>query len=219
MRLSDRLRKDSEEIWRNIREHPFVRELFRGILPMPKFRRYVLQDYNYLVSSIKNFAILASRAPTVRVMRELVEITSQEARGEFEGYHALLSEMDLSIEEAQNQVPTQTSLSYSAFLLSTSTLASFEEGLAAVLPCYWSYAEMADYHKREISNNKNPIYKKWAGYYLEADYLQLVDRIKNLVEETGGGFPYDRMRQAFLASSRFELLFWDSVYQDDSREA
>lgn len=214
MNLSERLKKDAEEIWQKIYVHPFVRELFEGTLPERKFRFYILQDYNYLVSSIKNFSILASRAKSERIMRELVEIAYNEAKGEFEEYKNFLKKMNLTIEEAENQEQTQTGISYTGFLLSTSSLKSFEEGITAVLPCYWSYAEIAKFHKENLSNNKNGLYKEWAYYYLEDDYINLVDKMKKVVDEIGSDFPYNKLKHAFITSSKYEYMFWNSVYNE-----
>ena len=216
MKLSDRLKKDAQGIWQEIVDHPFVTELFEGTLPEDKFRHYVLQDYGYLIASIRNFSVLASRAGNERDMRELVEIAALEAGGEFDGYRALLKEMGLTLEEAEAQQPGQAAVSYTGFLLSTSMLGAFEEGITAVLPCYWSYAEMAAHHRKKIARNKRELYRRWAGFYLEDGYLSLVERIKKLVDEAGAGFPYPRLRRVFLTSSRYEVMFWDSVYHGEN---
>ncbi len=214
MKLSERLKKDSERIWQRIYVHPFVKELFEGTLPERKFRFYILQDYNYLTSSIKNFSILATRAKNGRVMRELIDIAYTEAKGEFEGYKNFLKKMNLTIEEAENEEQIQTSISYTSFLLSTSSIKSFEEGITATLPCYWSYAEIAKFHKKKLTSNKNELYKEWAYYYLEDDYINLVKKIKKLVDEIKSDFPYDKLKHAFATSSKYEYMFWDSVYNE-----
>jgi len=214
VKLSERLRKDAEHIWKKIYVHPFVKELFKGTLPEQKFRFYILQDYNYLISSIKNFSILAARAKNENAMRKLIDIAYTEAKGEFEGYQNFLRKMKLTIAEAENQKQLQAGTSYISFLLATSSLQSFEEGITATLPCYWSYAEIAKFNKKELVENKNELYKEWAYYYLGNDYLNLVDKIKNSVDEIGSDFPYDRLKLVFITSSQYEYMFWDSVYNE-----
>ena len=212
MNLSQQLKQDAQEIWNDIYQHPFVVELCEGTLPIEKFKYYVLQDYNYLVDSIKNFALLASKAKTVPMLQDLVEISAIEARGEFQAYNALLEKLDLSIEDAKNTEQSLAGISYSSFLLSTSENRSFEEGIAAVLPCYWTYAEIAKYHKDKINRNSKELYKEWAAYYLESDYLELVNRIKTIVDSIDSEFPYEKLKSAFINSSRYEYEFWDEVY-------
>ncbi len=208
MKLSERLKQDAEDIWNDIYQHPFVVELCKGTLPIEKFKYYVLQDYNYLINSIKNFSLLASKAKTTSMLQELVEIAAIEAKGEFSAYNRLLKKLDLSIEDAKNSKRSLAEVSYSSFLLSTTENGSFEEGIAAVLPCYWSYAEIAKCHREKILKNSNQIYKEWASYYLEEEYLELVERIKKSVDNIEKDFPYDKLRSAFINSSRYEYEFW-----------
>jgi len=104
------------------------------------------------------------------------------------------------------------SLSYSSFLVSTSTLKSYPEAITAVLPCFWSYAEIAEVHKDKLKTNKNQLYKDWANAYLSDSYLHLVEKIKDLVNEAGKNFPYHKLKEVFANASRYEYLFWDAAY-------
>jgi thiaminase/transcriptional activator TenA len=211
MKLSNRLKKDSQDIWERLLEHPFVNELCEGTLPANKFKFYVLQDYNYLIASIRNFSLLASKAPSVKSLQGLVEMAAIEARGEFQSYTKLLEKMDLSIEDAIESDRIMTEISYSSFLLSTSNN-SFEEGLVAVLPCYWSYVAIVEHHKDKIKENPSQLYKDWASYYLEEDYLELVNKIKRMVDGIDDKISYARLNYAFNTSCQYELMFWDEIY-------
>lgn len=219
MKISEQLKKDAEHIWQKIYAHPFVEELFKGTLPEHKFRFYVLQDYNYLVASIKNFSLLASRAENVKMMRELIDMAYIEATGEFKGYEKFMKKMDLTIEDAQHEEQVPEAVSYISFLLSTSSFKSLEEGITAVLPCYWSYAEIARYHRKKLVRNSNELYKEWANYYFQNDYLDLVNKIKTVVDEIKSDFPYKKLKTVFLASSRYEYMFWDSIYNMEYKQA
>ena len=53
--VSETLRRWADPIWEQIFRHPFVVEVYRGDLPLEKFRYYLLQDYNYLVNFAKPF--------------------------------------------------------------------------------------------------------------------------------------------------------------------
>jgi thiaminase/transcriptional activator TenA len=212
MKTADRLRGDAAAIWQKTFEHPFVIELYEGNLPPEKFEFYILQDYYYLVTALQNFSIIASRAEPVETMRELIEILHLEAGGEFEAYGTFLSRLGYTLDDAAGIEPMPVSVSYSSFLLSTSSLRSFAEAITAVLPCFWSYAEIAEQHKDALSRNENDLYRDWGQVYLTASYLDIVERIKKLVNKAGTGFPYDRLRTVFLTASRYEYMFWDAAY-------
>ena len=211
-KLSDRLRKDADAIWKQIFAHPFVVELYTGVLPPAKFKFYVLQDYNYLVTDIKNLAILASRAGSIEAMREILEIAHLEATSEFESYERLLGELGYTIGDAIKAEPTPTNTSYGAFLIATSSLKTFGEGLAATLPCFWSYLEIAEFHQARLAENKNGLYARWASVYLSDDYRQLVTKMKSLLDKAVG-VEYEKLRGAFITASKYEYLYWSMAYE------
>lgn len=91
VKVVDRLRKDAHPIWREIIEHPFVVELYNGKLLLKKFKFYILQDYQYLITAMKNFGIIASRATSTEAMREVIDILHLEAKSEFDAYEELKS--------------------------------------------------------------------------------------------------------------------------------
>jgi len=213
MKISEKLRKDAGHIWEKIFEHPFVVELYRGTLPIEKFKLYVLQDYNYLVDAIKNFSIICSRADSADVVKEIVDVTHLEATSEFKGYEELLNKLGYKMEDAKSVDPLPVNVSYRSFLLATSSLRPYQESITSVLPCFWSYSEIAKYHRGKLSENRNEIYVEWASVFLSEDYLNLVDKLKNLVDTCGQDFPYERLRDIFVTASRYEYMYWDATYK------
>lgn len=214
MNISDRLRKDADSIWKKMFEHPFVVELYTGNLPLEKFNFYILQDYHYLIAAMRNFGIIASKAPTVESMREVIDILNLEATSEFEGYKDLLEKLGYSLTNASEIDPIPVSVSYSSFLLTTSSLKSYAEAMASVLPCFWSYAEIADHHSEKLKSNKIQLYKDWGNVYLTDSYLSLVEKIQLLVNKAGEEYSYDKLKYVFMTASKYELLFWEAVYHN-----
>jgi len=212
MKVVDRLRKDANAIWKKIIEHPFVVELYKGDLPLNKFKFYILQDYQYLITAMKNFGIIASRTPSVEAMREVIDILNLEAKSEFDGYIEFLRRLGYTLQDASVIEPIPVSVSYTSFLLSTSSLKSYAEAITSVLPCFWSYAEIADHHREMLSTNKNQLYKDWGEVYGTNSYLSLVEKIKMLANNAGEGFSYEKLKSVFIAASRYEYMFWDAVY-------
>lgn len=211
-KISERLRQDANSIWKRILDHPFVTELYTGILPIEKFRFYVLQDYNYLVNNMRNLGILSSKAESIEAMREMLEIAHLEATSEFESYEGLLNKLGYTTNDAISTVPTQTNASYGNFLLATSCLKTFWEGLAATLPCFWTYAEIAQFHEAKLNHNKNSLYCDWALVYLTDDYCKLVNRLRCLLDKASG-LAYSKFRELFITASNYEYMYWDMAYQ------
>jgi len=216
MTVSEQLRKDADDIWKQIFEHPFVAELYKGTLPIEKFKFYVLQDYNYLISAIRNFSVIASKSDTVKSMREVVEILHLESVSEFRGYEKSLKELGYTLANAVNVQPIPMNVSYVNFLLSTSSLKSYAEAITSVLPCFWTYAEIAEYHKNKLQKNGNKLYTEWVSVYFSEDYLKLVRKIRNLVDIAGTDFSYEKLRKIFITASRYEYMYWDAIYNMQS---
>lgn len=212
MKVTERLREDADSIWNKIKKHPFVIELYSGHLAMDKFEFYILQDYYYLTNSIRNFSIISSKAETVELMKDVTEILHLQAHSEFEGYEKFLERLGYSIEEAAGVEPIPINVSYSSFLLSTSSLKPFEVALTSVLPCYWSYAEIAKQHGEKLKDNERSLYNDWAKVYGTDSYLELVERLKNIVNEKCENYPYEELKDVFITASRYEYMFWDAVY-------
>lgn len=217
MRISENLRKDADYIWKKIFSHPFVLELYTGNLPLKKFKFYVLQDYNYLTADMKNFSILSSKAESVEAMREMLEIAHLEATSEYKSYEELLKKLNYTIEDATGVEPTPTNISYTNFLLATSSLKTFWEGLAACLPCFWSYAEIAEFHRNRLKENKNKVYCDWASVYSTKAYAELVDRMKNLLDNAD--VKYEKLKEVFIISSKYEYMYWDMAYNMEKWKA
>ncbi len=216
MKTTDLLHHDTGPMWSKIMELPFVQELYTGSLPMEKFIAYILQDYTYLVDAIRNFSLIASRAPSAEVMKEVVEIAHLEAMSEFRGYEEFLGELGYSLEDAAATEPLPINVAYRNFLLATSAVKSTAEGLAAVLPCFWSYHEIAVFHKDLLEQNPNRTYRDWAAVYVSDDYMTLLHKLKDLVDTLAGQVPYERLRDVFMTASRYEYLYWRSVYDGDA---
>jgi thiaminase/transcriptional activator TenA len=212
MKVSERLRRDADNIWKRVVEHPFIVELYCGILPIDKFKFYILQDYNYLVSAMRNLSIISSRADSVDAMRKVIEILWLESVSEFKGYEEFLGKLGYTIEDAINVEPSPINVSYTSFLLSTSSLKSYAESITSVLPCFWSYAEIAEYHKDKLRKNVNRLYMEWASVYLSEPYLNLVRKMRKLVDNAGKEFPYEKLKKTFITASRYEYMYWEAVY-------
>ena len=211
-KISERLREDADAIWKQILNHPFVVELYTGVLPAEKFRFYVLQDYNYLVNNMKNLGVLSSKAESIVAMREMLEIAHLEATSEFESYKKLLGNLGYTIDDALSTEPAQTNTSYGNFLLATSLLKTFWEGLAATLPCFWTYAEIAQFHKAKLNQSKNRLYAEWALVYLTDDYCDLVNRLKGLLDKASV-LEYEKLRESFVTASKYEYMYWTMAYE------
>ncbi|HKJ68606.1 MAG TPA: thiaminase II [bacterium] len=218
MSVSQRLKTDASHLWDQLCEHPFITGLFQGTLPMEKFKFYVLQDSSYLISAIKNFNIIASRAPTVRILQELLTIIHLEGTGELEQYRKFLKRIGTNMEAALAREPMPANISYTSYLFSVSNTRPFQEALVSVLPCFWSYAVIADYHHEHYQSlhEIDTLYADWVSTYYDESYRTLVEKMNDLVDQSCENYSYEKLLDVFLTSSRYEYLYWDAAYRFES---
>jgi thiaminase/transcriptional activator TenA len=208
---SETLRRWADPIWEQIFRHPFVEEVYRGDLPIEKFRYYLLQDYNYLVNFAKALSLAAAKAPTVQLMKEALTLAYGTVTGEMANYEALLREAGLTLEDAARTVPNVVNVSYMSYLLSVCALEGFHQCMAAVLPCFWSYAEIAQRHRKALERNPVLLYRRWASVYLSEEYLSLVRRLREVLDSSR--LSAEALWPYFRQASTYELQFWQAAYE------
>jgi len=218
MRLSDRLRAEADGVWSRILEHPFPAALCRGELAPEKFSRYLLQDYGYLLGSLRNFCRLASRAEREELLLELAALIGQETAGELAAYRGFLQRLGFSLTEARDVEPFAARRGYLAFLWRAADERPLPEGLAAALPCYWSYLEIAERYRPELERGGDHPGREWMRVYLDGDYRDLVERLRGQVDLAGAGYPFAPLAEVFLEASCWELRYWDEAWSGNPAE-
>ncbi|MCL7403644.1 MAG: thiaminase II [Thaumarchaeota archaeon] len=213
MSKSSILREKASSIWEKILEHPFVVELYTGELPFSKFKYYVLQDYNYLVTMIKVLSIVSAKAPNIMQTKKALYLAYMTVTGEMENYEKLLSEMNLTIRDAVSTTPNPSNVAYMNFLLSTSYMMDYWATMAALLPCFWTYLEIAEKHKDKLESNPSTIYRRWASVYLSKEYKEIVDIFRNEVDSSS--LTVDEMWPYFELASKYEYMFWSAAYSEE----
>jgi thiaminase (transcriptional activator TenA) len=212
-RFRDRMWTAMEPIFTRILAHPFLAGLTDGSLPRESFRHYVVQDALYLVDYARALALVGAKAPE----DEVISMFASHARGALEverALHAgLLAELGVAPIPPRAE-PGPTTLAYTSYLLRSCHQGSFLEGLAAVLPCYWIYAEVGA--RLLARSSPDPLYARWIGTYggeefarIVADVLALVDR----VGETASAVEQAAMRAHVVTTARYEWMFWDASWR------
>lgn len=216
-RVTELLRESAMDIWERILNHPFVTELFEGSLPMEKFKFYITQDYNYLITLTKCQAIISSKFDDPSIMRRVLELALADVSTELENYNKLLGALGLRIEDVVRARPSPTNMAYMNFLLTTCMMGGPYEGLVAILPCYWTYLEIARYHAEKLVRNPVKVYRDWASVYLSPEYERIVNDLRAIVDNASDYLmrDLDKLVRIFRQASTYEYLFWDMAYREE----
>lgn len=211
MTFSDELRAAADDLWTAQHEHPFVRGIAEGTVEPAAFARYVRQDYLFLVDYARLLALGAARAPDLATMRRFADLTQAILGEEMELHRAFAAELGISAAELEAEEADPLTRAYTDFLVRTAATADFAELAAALLPCMWGYAEIGERLAREGAPGV-PHLDRWIATYADPGFAELGTWCRGLVDRLAHDAPAvvrDRMRAAFVASSRLELAFWD----------
>lgn len=210
------LRADAEAIWEQQHAHPFVTGIGDGTLPEESFRFYVRQDYLFLIDYGRLLALGAARAPRLDWMRRFAGLSKAILETEMDLHRAYAAAWGIGPDELEAEQAAPATSGYADFLLRTAALGDFAELAAALLPCMWGYAEIGERLARG-SRPGHPLYAEWIDMYASDDFQLLAAWSRELVDAAAAELErpgHDRMRQAFLASSRHELAFWESAWRN-----
>jgi thiaminase (transcriptional activator TenA) len=216
----------SETLWQRIAgiydrilAHPFLAGLTDGTLAEDVFRFYAIQDALYLRDYARGLALLAAKSPTddaVSMFSEHAKIALVVERALHASFFA---QWGLAPEDVYATPQAPNNLLYTSYLLRIAYERPFAEGLGAFLPCYWIYWEVG----KELEKHGSPIsaYQRWIDTYASAEFgdtVQQVIALTNGVAETLTAADQARVAEHFIMTSRFEYLFWDMGYRQQTWE-
>ncbi len=197
-----------------VHDHPFLRGLADGSLPRECFRHFVLQDAHYLRGFARALALLAGRAPDDGDVATLAAHAAGAVEVERALHAGFAADLGLTPEQAGAAPVGCATLGYVSTLVAAAATASFAEGMAAVLPCYWIYADVGAALLERGS--PDPLYQRWVQTYGGEEFSGLVRAAVAVTERacaSGTDAALDRVRQRFVESARWEWVFWDAAWR------
>ncbi len=204
-RFSDELRAEAEPIWAAQHAHAFVRGIGDGTLDSHAFGIYVRQDYLFLAEYGRLLALASARAPRLDLQRRFADLAGEVLGTEMELHRGYAEEWGISEAELEAEEAAPVTRAYTDFLLRVAALGDFSELVAALLPCMWGYAEVA----AALPRPDDELYARWVDAYAGPEFQELAEWCREVCDEAAETADRNRMRAAFLESSRHELAFWD----------
>lgn len=188
----------------------FIRDLAAGTLAEEQFAYYLAQDAIYLNGYSRVLARASALAPTEAAQLFWARSAQQCLEVESELHRSWLSTR--TVEHALGPVTK----SYVDHLLAASAAGSYGVLVAALLPCFWLYAEVGKTLHAQFLAAGAPAahpYAEWLRTYADEDFAQATRDAMAMVDEAGrkaGGNEQAAMVEAFKHSSRFEVAFFDA---------
>ena len=165
---SDLFRAQCAPIWDALHEHAFITELANGSLPQEKFRFFLEQDDLYLQEYARCLAMGAARSRNERELRFFLADLNQVMDAELPSNRALLHEViELGARDRGGaMMMAPATVAYTSYLQSLALRGGPLEIMACLLPCAWSYVEIATTRRGSIPNSADgSVGGRWFGYF------------------------------------------------------
>jgi thiaminase/transcriptional activator TenA len=211
----------SEEAWQRnaalreaIHRLPFNTELAAGTLRSDRFRFYILQDAIYLGEYARVLALAAAKAPDAATLQAFGRSAVGAIAVEQALHGRYLAEFGIEPAAIAAAEPSPDCLAYTSFLIATSHQQPWEVLVAAVLPCFWIYWDVASAITRGAAP-QNP-YRAWIDTYADPHFGEAVQMVIDIADRAASAATPARrasMLTAFGRSAQYEWLFWDGAYR------
>ena len=213
-RVSRLLHDSGARAWERATNHPMVRAIGDGTLPHSVFRGYFEQNVLYLQEYARAIALIAAKAPDRDAITTLTRFQNQIVQTEIPANLGFLERLGGDVErlgDAGSMLPS--AYAYTRHLLATCAQGDCAEGLTAVLPCQWSYGELA--RPLMAAPPADPLYADWIAMFGSDEYDELVAETTALLDRVAD--PQNSAQMAVLTtifdrSTTYEVAFWDMAF-------
>jgi thiaminase/transcriptional activator TenA len=211
--LFSRLVDAAGSAWEAYTRHEFVLRLAAGDLPEAAFRRYLVQDYLFLLHFARAWGLAVYKSDTLAEMRRAQRLVAATLDVEI-GLHLDycrgwgLSEADLA---AAPEAPA--TIAYTRFVLDRGLAGDRLDLETALAPCIVGYAVIAAERMGDPTTRRddNP-YRDWLEMYAGDEYRKLAREAEAALDAAfarrGGEGRFPALAADFTISARLEADFW-----------
>jgi thiaminase/transcriptional activator TenA len=199
--------------WSAYTRHEFVRLLASGNLPEACFRRYLTQDYLFLIHFARAWGLAVYKSDTLTEMKRAQRLVAATLDVEI-GLHIDycrgwgLSEAAMAVEP---EAPA--TIAYTRFVLDRGLAGDRLDLEVALAPCIVGYAVIAAERigapSTRMEGNR---YREWLEMYAGSDYQNLAREAEEALDEQfarrGGEGRFPSLAASFATASRLEADFW-----------
>jgi thiaminase/transcriptional activator TenA len=211
--LFARLVAASAEPWRAYTRHDFVLQLARGELPEAGFRRYLVQDYLFLLHFARAWGLAVYKSDTLAEMRRAQRLVAATLDVEIGLHVDYCRRWGLSEASMAAEPEALATIAYTRFVLDRGVAGDRLDLETALAPCIVGYAVIAAERIADPQTrlDGNP-YREWLEMYAGAEYQQLARETEAALDEQfarrGGEGRFASLAASFAAAARLEADFW-----------
>lgn len=217
MSFSEQLRVDAHEIFEAIKRHPFITGIAESTLTSAQLSHYVQQDYQYLTTYVRLYGLALAKCSNRHEMRDLHARIGFVLNEEVHPHLNFCRVANVSYESLQGEAVrlAPTAHHYAQHMLAVAGGGTLGEIIAALLPCHWTYVEIAQYLDDCVHPTATHPFYEWISFYnsdsMKTGLVDLRAWLDTYATDAGCA-EKARMRSAFVDSCHLELRFFEMAY-------
>lgn len=211
--LFARLVAASSEAWRAYTRHEFVMRLAAGDLPRACFRRYLTQDYLFLIHFARAWGLAVYKSDTLAEMRRAQRLVAATLDVEIGLHIDYCHGWGLSEAAMAAEPEAMATVAYTRFVLDRGLAGDRLDLETALAPCIVGYAVIAAGRMADPATRRdgNP-YREWLDMYAGAEYQKLAREAERALDDEfarrGGEGRFPSLAASFATAARLEADFW-----------
>jgi thiaminase/transcriptional activator TenA len=199
--------------WHAYTQHDFVLRLARGDLPETAFRRYLVQDYLFLLHFARAWGLAVYKSDTLAEMRRAQALVAATLDVEIGLHIEYCRGWGLSEAAMAAEPEARETIAYTRFVLDRGLAGDRLDLEVALAPCMIGYAEIARNRMADPATRTqgNP-YREWLEMYAGEEYQSLAREMETALDEQfirrGGEGRFASLAAHFATATRLEADFW-----------
>lgn len=209
MSFCEQVRRETDLFWEGSFNHPFVKGIVDGTLPIKRFKYYMMQDAYYLKHYTKVLALAALKAKSNEDIHYYLESARFINEAELELHRTVFQELDVTDYEIENFQPAPAAYNYVTHMYNAAHNGDVAEAFAAMFPCPWLYQEIGDKYRDAKPGVK--LYADWIAMYSAPEFKESIEVKKAMMDRYAHEQP-EKMatfKAHFEKSCYYEWKFWE----------
>ncbi|MFD1040393.1 thiaminase II [Virgibacillus byunsanensis] len=215
MTFTNQLRKENDDIFQLIFEHPFIKGIGEGHVPKEAIAHYIKADFEYLNAFMQIYGIALAKSQKrddIQYFHDRIEFI---LNSEVHPHHNFCDHIGVGYEELQGHALPPTADHYIKHMMYHAQMGGLGEILSALLPCPWTYLEIGQELMRKYNPAKDHPFYRWISFYADdrvaATTMEMRNRLDAIAAHASTS-EQEKMQDAFRKSCQLELNFWEMSF-------
>lgn len=212
MEFCEKVRKETNVYFEASFEHPFVRGIADGTLPLEKFKFYMIQDAYYLKHYTKVLALAAAKATNEEDIHYFLDTARFIHEAELELHRTTFQDLGVTAGEIEEFEVAPAAYNYVSHMYQAVYTGDVAEAFAAILPCPWLYQEIGQKIKHASPNI--PLYAQWIALYGSDEMKETIEKQKKMMNRLAAEQQEKEkvLYAHFKKSCYYEWQFWEMAW-------